>query len=216
VSEAITPSSPAEALEALLRERLLPLSAYDPVERRVRSDRSHPPEDWVMPTGPLQPAAVLAPLVVREEGLSVLLTRRAEGLRRHSGQIAFPGGRADPGEPPWDTALRETEEEIGLDRSFVQVMGLGDPFDTVTGYSITPVVGLVRPGFELTLQVAEVAEVFEAPFAYLMDPANHERRARDFGDGQTRRFFAIPHEERLIWGVTAGMLRMLYERLFGT
>jgi 8-oxo-dGTP pyrophosphatase MutT (NUDIX family) len=197
-----------------MRQRLLPLSAYDPVERRVRSDRAHH-EDWILPNTTLRPAAVLAPLVEREEGLSVLLTRRAEGLRRHSGQIAFPGGAADPGETPWATALREAHEEVGLDPSFVRVVGLGDPFDTVTGYAITPVVGLVKPGFTLTLQTVEVAETFEVPFAFLMDPANYEHRTRDFGDGRVRRFFSIPHDEREIWGVTAGMLRMLYERLFG-
>ena len=97
----------------------------------------------------------------------------------------------------------------------MRVAGLGDSFDTVTGYSITPVVGFVSPGFTLSLQEAEVAEVFEVPFAFLMDPANYEHRTRDFGDGRTRQFFAIPHEERLIWGVTAGILRMLYERVFG-
>ncbi len=202
------------ALEALIRARLYPLEAYDPVERKVRSDYEMSPEGWPKPTGTLQPAAVLIPLVEREEGLTILLTRRAEGMR-HSGQVAFPGGRADPGETPWDTALREAQEEIGLDPSFVRLAGLTDPYETVTGYSITPVVGFVRPGFELTLEAAEVAEVFETPFAYVMDPANHERRTRDFGDGLSRQFFAIEHGDRLIWGATAGMLRMLYQRVFG-
>lgn len=202
-------------LEALIRSRLYPLEAYDRIERKVRSDRELQPEGWPKPTGPLQPAAVLIPLVERPEGLTILLTRRAEGMRRHSGQIAFPGGRADPGETPWDTALREAHEEVGLDPSFVRLAGLTDPYETVTGYSITPVVGFVRPGFELVLEAAEVAEAFETPFAYVMDPANHERRIRDFGDGMNRHFFAIAHDDRLIWGATAGMLRMLYERIFG-
>lgn len=210
----VTPFSSTEEVEARLQERLLPFSAWDPVARRVRTDRVQH-EDWMLPTGALQPAAVLAPLVERDNGLSVLLTRRADNLRRHSGQIAFPGGRAEAGETPWDTALREAHEEVGLERDFVRIAGLGDTFDTVTGYSITPVVGLVRPGFALSLQTVEVAEVFEVPFAFLMDPSNHELRTRDFGDGQTRRFFAIPYEERLVWGVTAGILRMLYERVFG-
>ncbi|HTI66089.1 MAG TPA: NUDIX domain-containing protein [Caulobacteraceae bacterium] len=209
-----SPFSPLETLEALIRARLHPLEAYDPVERRVRSDRQLSPEGWAKPTGPLQPAAVLIPLVEHEDGLTVLLTRRADGMRRHSGQVAFPGGRADPGEAPWDTAVREAQEEIGLDPSHVRLAGLTDAYETVTGFSITPVVGFVRPGFQLTLQAAEVAEVFEAPFAYVMDPANHERRSRDFGDGMSRQFFAIEHGDRLIWGATAGMLRMLYERLF--
>jgi 8-oxo-dGTP pyrophosphatase MutT (NUDIX family) len=210
----VTPFSSVETLEALIKSRLHGLEEYDPVEKRVRTDRSFVPEDWPKPTGPLQPAAVLVPLVEREEGLTVLLTRRAEGMRRHSGQVAFPGGRADPGEAPWETALREAEEEIGLERAFVRLAGLGDTFDTVTGYSITPVVGFVRPGFKVSRQEAEVADVFEAPFAFLMDPANHERRSHDFGDGLTRSFYAIEHGERLIWGVTAAMLRTLYERLF--
>ena len=210
----MTPFSSTEVVEARLQERLLPFSAWDPVARRMRSDRVQP-LDWVLPTSALQPAAVLAPLVERDSGLSVLLTRRSDNLRRHSGQIAFPGGRAEAGETPWDTALREAHEEIGLEAGFVRIAGLGDTFDTVTGYSITPVVGLVRPGFNLSPQLSEVAEIFEVPFAFLMDPANHERRERDFGDGRTRHFFAIPYEDRLVWGVTAGILRMLYERVFG-
>lgn len=207
--------SDVDTLEDLIRARLHPLEAYDPSLRRIRSDRELSPEGWPKPTGPLQPAAVLIPLVEREEGLTILLTRRAEGMRRHSGQIAFPGGQADPGEAPWETALREAREEIGLDPGFVRLAGLTDPYETVTGFSITPVVGLVRPGFTLTLESAEVAEVFETPFAYAMDPSNHQRRSRDFGDGLTRRFFAIEDGDRLIWGATAGMLRMLYERVFG-
>jgi len=209
-----------DALEARIRERLLPLDAYDPVARRIHSDLSRPPSDWLAPEGPLQPAAVLVPLVERPEGLSVILTLRAASLRRHSGQIAFPGGRAEPGEAPWEAALREAQEEIALDPGFVRVAGLGDTYDTVTGYAITPVVGFVREGFRLSPQEAEVAEIFEEPFSFLMDPLNHERRSRDFGDGRVRRYFAIPHEDRphddrLIWGVTAGIVRMLYERLYG-
>jgi len=202
------------AVEALVRDRLLPLDAYDPVEQRIRTEFARPPMDWQPPGGPLQPAAVLVPIVEREPELTVILTLRAAGLRRHSGQIAFPGGRAEPGEAPWEAALREAEEEIGLDRRFVRVAGLGDPYDTVTGFSITPVVGFVRPGFDIHAQEAEVAEIFEAPFDFLMNPANYERHSRDFGDGVSRQYFAIPHEERLIWGATAGILRMLYERLY--
>jgi 8-oxo-dGTP pyrophosphatase MutT (NUDIX family) len=203
------------ALEALIRARLHPLDAYDPVARKVRSDRDLSPEGWSKPTGPLQPAAVLIPLVERPEGMTLLLTRRADALRRHSGQIAFPGGRADPGEAPWETALREAREEIGLDPALVRLAGLLDPYETVTGYSIVPVVGFVAPDLTLTLEPAEVAEVFEAPFAVVMDPARHERRSRDFGDGLKRTYFAIEHDDRLIWGATAGMVRMLYEQVFG-
>lgn len=203
------------ALQALIKSRLHPLEAYDPVTRKVHSDRELSPEGWPRPAGILQPAAVLIALVERPEGLTLLLTRRSETLRRHSGQIAFPGGRADPGETPWETALREAHEEVGLEPRFVQLSGLLDPYETVTGYSITPVVGFVNPAFALVLEPAEVAEVFEVPFDVVMDPARQERRSRDFGDGLKRTFFAIEHEDRLIWGATAGILRMLYERLHG-
>lgn len=195
------PSSPVEVLEPWIAARLRPIAEGAPA--------------LSVEPGRHRPAAVLAPLVERPSGLSVLLTRRADTLTVHSGQIAFPGGRAEPGETPAETALREAEEEIGLDRGFVRLVGLGDVFETRTGFAITPVVGFVRPGFELKLCDAEVAEVFETPFAFLMNPANHERRFLDAPDGQRRHFYAMPYEERLIWGVTAGILRTLYERLFG-
>jgi 8-oxo-dGTP pyrophosphatase MutT (NUDIX family) len=204
-----TPESPVEELEPWVRSRLHPLSDDD-TGRRVVVDlflgQSEPPSDYV-------PAAVLVPLVEREEGLSVLLTRRAESLRKHSGQIALPGGRVDPGETSWEAALREAEEETGLGREFVRLAGLGDTYRTGTGFSVTPVVGFVRPGFVLTAREAEVAEVFETPFRFLMDPANHELRESEFG-GTRRSFYAMPHEDRVIWGATAGILRALYERLF--
>lgn len=211
---AVTPRASLAELEPWIRARLHPLDVYNPLTRRidVPVDLEH---EWPRPPGPFHPAAVLVPLVEREEGVNVILTRRSASLRRHSGQIAFPGGRADPGETPWDTALREAEEEIGLERRFVRVAGLGDLFETVTGYSITPVVGLVAPGFTLTPHEAEVAEVFESPFELLMNHDNHELRTRDFGDGRTRRYYAITHEEHEIWGVTAGILRSLSVRLFG-
>jgi len=216
MSQALTPSAPVSELEPWIAARLHPLSDYDPATRQVRSDFDLNPEAArLRPTGPLHPAAVLVPLVEREDGLTVLLTRRADSLARHSGQVAFPGGRAEPGEAPWETALREAEEEIGLERSFVRVAGLADPYETVTGFSITPVVGFVRPGFTLQPHAAEVAEVFETPFAFLMDPANHETRFHEGSDGLRRHYYAMPHEGRFIWGATAGMLRALYERLFG-
>ncbi len=212
----VTPSSPVEALEPWIQARLHPLADYDPTTRGTRSDYDLNPEAFIRPSGPLVHAAVLAALVEREAGLTVLLTRRADTLSNHSGQVAFPGGRAEPGEAPWETALREAEEEVGLDRSFVRVAGLGDTYETVSGFSITPVVGFVRPGFVLSPYEGEVAEVFETPFAFLMDPANHELRMREFSDGRRAHYYAMPHEERLIWGATAGMLRGLYERLFGS
>ena len=163
----------------------------------------------------LNPAAVLVPLVEHEAGVTVVFTRRADTLRAHTGQIAFPGGRSDPGETPWVTALREAHEEIGLDPSFVTVAGLSSTYQTRTGYDITPVVGFVRPGFHLVANPDEVADVFEVPFAFLMEPGNHERRFRDQADGMRRYFYAMSYEDRVIWGATAGMVRVLYERLYG-
>jgi 8-oxo-dGTP pyrophosphatase MutT (NUDIX family) len=165
--------------------------------------------------GPLTPAAVLIALVEREVGLSVILTRRSDTLRRHTGQIALPGGRRDPGETPWQTALREAHEEIGLDPAFVSVAGLSSPYRTGTGFLITPVVGFVRPGFTLTANPDEVADIFETPFGFLMDPANLEEHERELPSGEKRRFYAYTHEDRFIWGATAGMLRALYDRLYG-
>jgi 8-oxo-dGTP pyrophosphatase MutT (NUDIX family) len=205
----VAPDAPVEALEPWVRSRLYPLSEETGRPAIVDLFIGN-----AAPEGPFTPAAVLVPLIEREEGLSVLLTRRADTLRKHSGQIALPGGRLDAGETAWEAALREAEEEVGLGREFVRLVGLGDTYLTGTGFSITPVVGFVRPGFVLTTHEAEVAEVFETPCPFLMDPANHERRERDFGDGRTRGFYAMPHEDRLIWGATAGILRSLYERLF--
>ncbi len=170
---------------------------------------------WMGGATPTTPAAVLVPLVEREEGLSVLLTRRSDRLRSHSGQIALPGGRRDPGETPWETALREAEEEIGLHRDFVSLAGLSTPYLANTGYLIVPVVAFVRPGFTLTPNSDEVADVFETPFGHLMNPTNYEEKEWANPAGEVRRFYATTHEDRYIWGVTAGMLRELYDRLYG-
>jgi 8-oxo-dGTP pyrophosphatase MutT (NUDIX family) len=180
-----------------------------------RSDFDLNPEQWAASDEPLTPASVLVALVERSEGLSVLLTRRADTLRRHTGQIAFPGGRRDPGETPWQTALREAQEEVGLSPTFVSLVGQSTPYRTGTNYLITPIVGFVRPGFTLTPNPDEVAEIFETPFGFLMDPANHEQHERALPTGETRRFYAMTHENRFIWGATAGMLRALYDRLYG-
>jgi len=162
----------------------------------------------------LRPAAVLVPIVEHPDGAAMLLTRRAETLRQHTGQIAFPGGRCDPGETVVETALREAEEEVGLDRRFVEVAGLLTPYQTVTGYAVTPVVGFVTPGFSLTLNPEEVAEAFEAPFDFLMDTANHLRHHLEPpGGGGRRYYYAMPYEDYYIWGATAGMLRGFSDRL---
>jgi 8-oxo-dGTP pyrophosphatase MutT (NUDIX family) len=211
----VTPASPIKVLEPWIRSRLLSIEDYQPGKLSRATDELNAAETWPFPAGPLRPAAVLAPLIERPEGLTVLLTRRSDALKRHSGQIALPGGRCDPGETPWQTALREAEEEVGLDRRFVRIAGLGDTYEIGTGFSVVLVVAFVSPGFTLTPDPGEVAEVFETPFAHLMDPGNHQPRSRDFGDGRTRRFYAIPHEQREIWGATAWMMRGLYMRLFG-
>ena len=210
---AVTPDAPVHLLDLYLAERLHPLGPYP--SEASRSDFDLNPQGRIEGRV-LTPAAVLVPLVERESGLTMLLTRRSDSMRRHSGQVAFPGGRADPGESPVETALRETWEEIGVHADFIRPLGMGDTYETGTGYAITPVVALVRPGFEIVRHEVEVAEVFETPFAFLMDPANHELRAMRSPDGIERRFYAMPYEERTIWGATAGIVRALYDRWFGS
>jgi 8-oxo-dGTP pyrophosphatase MutT (NUDIX family) len=162
---------------------------------------------------PLRPAAVLLPIVDRPGGLSVLLTLRAADLRAHSGQVAFPGGKIDPGETPREAALREADEEIGLHERFVEPLGWLDPYFTGTGFRVAPLLALVKPSFSLTVNKLEVDEVFETPFDFLMDATNHRLEERE-SEGRRRRYYAIPHEGRYIWGATAGILRNLYEKLF--
>ena len=163
--------------------------------------------------GKVTKAAVLIPLVLKEEGLSVLLTQRTNHLRDHAGQISFPGGRMDPEDrSPNDTALRESEEEIGLDPKRVEIIGHLPQYLTVSGYSVTPVVGLVQAQAEYVLDEFEVADVFEVPLSFLLDPANHQVRLWQSEQGG-RRFYSMPYENRFIWGATAGMLRNLYHLL---
>ena len=160
------------------------------------------------------PASVLVPLVEREEGLTVLLTRRTAHLTDHPGQISFPGGRAEAfDDSPVDTALRETEEEIGLHRRHIEVLGVLPDYLTGTGYCVTPVVGLVVPPFTVEPDPQEVAEIFEVPLAYLMDGANHQRLSFDLPEGGRRSFFAMPYHDYFVWGATAGMLRNLFHFL---
>lgn len=161
-----------------------------------------------------RPAAVLIPLIARPDGVTVLLTQRSADLRQHSGQIAFPGGKIDAEDNgPLDAALRETEEEIGVSRSHVQPLGYLGPYLSSTGFRITPVVGLVAPDVQLSLNPREVDRVFEAPLAFLMNPANHQTHQREF-KGEMRSYFAMPHGDHYIWGVTAGIIRMLWLRLY--
>jgi len=163
--------------------------------------------------GKITRAAVLIPLLLKENGLSVLLTQRTNHLRDHAGQISFPGGRMDPEDlSPDDTALRESREEIGLDPKRVEIIGYLPQYLTVSGYSVTPVVGLVQPQEEYVLDEFEVADVFEVPLHFLLDPANHQIRLWQSEQGG-RRFYSIPYENRFIWGATAGMLRNLYHLL---
>jgi 8-oxo-dGTP pyrophosphatase MutT (NUDIX family) len=168
--------------------RLAPASGWAemPREPEVRVNGDHALNPGQAPAKPVKRAAVLVPVIERPEGFSVLFTRRTAHLSSHAGQISFPGGREEPGDPDAVAcALRETEEEIGLARSFVEVAGMLDLYVTVTGYAVTPVVGFVRPGFELTPDRHEVAEVFEAPLAFLMDAKNHKRGARSWNNGVT-------------------------------
>lgn len=160
-------------------------------------------------------ASVLIPLVLREHGLALLLTQRTAHLTDHAGQISFPGGRAEAYDASAiDTALRETEEEIGLDRRHIDIIGTLPDYVTGTGYRVTPVVGLVTPPFSLTPDANEVAEVFEVPLAFLMDAANHRRLSFELPEGAGRRsFYAMPYERFFIWGATAGMLRNLFHFL---
>ncbi|MGY6661438.1 MAG: NUDIX hydrolase [Glycocaulis sp.] len=191
-----------------LSRALDPVEGSPPAPARGDGDLNGTPS----PTGrALRPAAVLAPLVMRDTGLSVVLTRRADHLSSHAGQISFPGGRLNLGEEAADAALRETEEEIGLPRSRVRLIGRFDPYETVTGFQITPFVGLVDARARFRADPGEVAEIFETPFDFLMNPANHVLEERMFA-GQLRRYYAMPHEGRYIWGATAGLLKALADR----
>ncbi len=162
---------------------------------------------------PIRPAAVLVPVVDHPEP-AVLLTQRAQHLPNHPGQISFPGGKIEKTDvSPLAAALRETEEEIGLDRGHVEPLGYLDLYMTTLGYRIVPVIARVKPGFTLTLNTSEVDNCFEVPLAFLMDQANVARHARDW-QGMTRHYYAITFGERYIWGVTAGILRNLHEQIY--
>ena len=171
--------------------------------------------DEFRPRGPLVPAAVLVPLVARDDGYTVLLTQRAASLRDHAGQISFPGGRIEVTDhSPEHAAMREAREEIGLPPELVEIVGRLDTYEVRTGYEVTPVIGMVSPPFELAIDMTEVAEAFEVPLSFVLDAANHERHSREIA-GKPREFWVLPWQDRYIWGATAGMLVNLYEVLAG-
>lgn len=210
-------------LPAVTDERL----RADAVRARFRNPGAFVPEfagdgSHLRVDRPPAAASVLVPLVAREGGLRVLLTRRTEHLRDHAGQISFPGGRQEESDADVvATALRETEEEVGLGRNFIDVVGTLPVYSTVTGFVVTPVVALVRPDFELALDSFEVAEAFEVPLGFLMNPANHRRHQMETPAGP-RHFYSMPWEAHaadglprhyFIWGATAAMLRNFYRYL---
>ncbi len=189
----------------------------------LRMRFSHPPR-W-LPEGGFEsaarsntlepvPAAVLMPIVQRAGGLTMLLTKRAAHLTDHAGQISLPGGRAEKDDAsPIETALREAEEEIGLYRAHVDVLGSLPDYVTSTGFRVTPVVSVVQPPFDLQADPFEVAEIFEVPLAFLMNGLHHQRRTVQFPEASRRTFYTIPYEHYFIWGATAGMLRNLFHFL---
>jgi 8-oxo-dGTP pyrophosphatase MutT (NUDIX family) len=189
----------------------------DPVEaaafRRVlRGDHELNP-GMTPPSTALRPAAVLVPLVDHPDGMTVLLTQRTAHLSAHAGQISFPGGRIEEADPDAiAAALRETEEEVGLPRERVSVVGRLDTYVTGTGFEITPIVGIVAPPFPISIDPFEVAEAFEVPLAFILDRRNHQRIERDIG-AHSRSYYVLPYDGRNIWGATAGILVNLAEVL---
>jgi 8-oxo-dGTP pyrophosphatase MutT (NUDIX family) len=173
--------------------------------------------DWMLEIvareKPIRQAAVLIGIVAREQP-SVLLTTRAGHLSDHPGQISFPGGKIDPQDAsPLDAALREAREEVGLVRDFIEPVGYLDVYSTSFGFRILPTLARIRPGFDLTINTEEVDDAFEVPLAFLMDPENHKKGTKEYR-GKLRYFYEMPYEQRYIWGATAGMLRVLYERIY--
>lgn len=214
-TDAHLPAVPAERLSpAWLRERIA--SAH---ERGAKIEGDGARAEFFPDRTPAD-ASVLVPLIPRDSGLHVLLTRRTAHLRDHAGQISFPGGKAEPGDADAvATALREAQEEVGLEPKWIEVLGTLPTYTTVTRFVVTPVVGLVQPDYTVNLDAFEVAEAFEVPLAFLMTPANHHRHEFDMG-GVKRQFLSMPwggeagsRNEYFIWGATAAMLRNLYHLL---
>jgi 8-oxo-dGTP pyrophosphatase MutT (NUDIX family) len=200
------------------RQRLnldVPAALTDLSATAVRGDLDLDDELWKKAgVQAVKPAAVLVPIVERAEP-TVLLTLRTPDLKSHSGQIAFPGGKIDPSDAsPLDAALREAEEEIGLDRGLIDPIGYLDLYLTFSGFRILPTLARVDPDYRLALNPAEVVEAFEVPVDFLMQPVNHQRHSRVWKEGIERHYYAMPFGERYIWGITAGILRNLYERVY--
>jgi 8-oxo-dGTP pyrophosphatase MutT (NUDIX family) len=197
-----------------VRERARRLLLSRPPAAHRRSDDDLNPDMTPMKELP-RPAAVLIPIIAHEPEATVLLTLRKENMASHAGQVAFPGGKIDSeDEDEVAAALRETEEETGLAPSFVEPIGFLDAYLTRTNYRVVPVVAIVMPGFRLNPAADEVAAVFEVPLRFLMSPENHLIHSREW-QGRARQFYAMPFGERYIWGATAGMLKSLYDRLYG-
>lgn len=198
---------------ALLRTRLLQ-SAPEFKLHPTRSDFDFNPEFRPKDMPKLTPAAVLMPIIARSEP-TVLFTQRTDTLTRHAGQVSFPGGRIEPDDPsPLDAALRETHEETGITSDFVSVAGFMEGYETGTGFAILPVVGVLREGFTLMPNPAEVQHVFEVPLAFLLDPAKRERQSREW-QGRRRDFYAFNYGPHYIWGATAAILVNFAERFAG-
>lgn len=207
----------ADEFFARARARLtldVPAGLTDPNIAPKRGDHdADPVMAKIAAVRPIRPAAVLVPIVDHGEP-TVLLTQRAQHLPDHAGQVSFPGGKIDAGdENPLASALREADEEIGLARDFIEPLGYLDLYMTTLGYRIVPVVARVKPGFSLTLNTSEVDAIFEVPLAYVMNQANVQRHAREW-QGTTRHYYAITFNQHYIWGVTAGILRNLHERIY--
>lgn len=202
-----------ESVRRRLAHAIAGARASDPATAAImRGDHSLVP-GGAPPATALTPAAVLVPLVMHPENLAVLLTQRTQHLAAHAGQISFPGGRREADDADAiAAALRETEEEVGLTRDHVEIVGRLDTYVTSTGFEITPVVGLVRFPYPTRLDSFEVAEIFEVPLAFILDPANRQRQSREV-KGRQRSFYVFPYENRHIWGATAGMLVNLAEVL---
>ena len=205
-----------DVLERRLRAVLDPIESWDGTVPAARSDFDLNPDMRPVGERVLRPAAVLVPVVARGDRATVLLTRRSDSLASHTGQVAFPGGRLDPGENAVQAALREAMEEVGLAADRIRPIGLADSHETGTGFRVTPVVAMIEPPFELTLNPDEVAEAFETPWEFLMDSANHRKDSMVW-QGAERFFWAMPWDdagvERYIWGATASMIRALQARV---